>query len=400
MNKLKYFLKRVKDEIFYTDLKYVVGGIFLGCLAAIVAITVWSFYSGKTTETIAELPEPTPSPTAQVTPSPTPSPTPEPTEDLSGKAKSGLTGLYIDKEITERRPVAAVINNMKKALPQSGLSQASVIYEVLAEGDITRLIAIFEEVDSKKIGPIRSARDYFLDFAQDYDAVFVHHGGSPSGYNAISSRKINNLDGMELEGRYFFRDMERYKTPSMMEHSSYTDSESIIGAIEKKAYKSERDEPFEPTFAFYEKPESPLGALTADNIVVPFSNAYAAEFVYDKDDRLYYKYERGNKQIDEETGGQLAVTNVIVQLTGISVIAGDEAGRRTVKLVGEGAGYLITNGSYVPIKWRKESHGSPTEWLNEKGEKLLINKGKTWICVFSGTVKFTDSAAEQEEQSE
>ena len=144
----------------------------------------------------------------------------DPGPDLTGLAMNPLTGHYIDEDLAWRRPLAVVINNINQALPQSGIAQADVIYEVLAEGGVTRLVAIYKEMDAEKIGPVRSTRHYFLDFALNHDAVLVHHGGSPQGYAAISNMGAANLDGMHIV-RAFFRDPARAAIPRMIEHSSF-----------------------------------------------------------------------------------------------------------------------------------------------------------------------------------
>jgi len=119
-----------------------------------------------------------------------------------------LTGLPTEKPVVNCRPVAVVINNHHKALPQSGIGQAAICYEVLAEGNITRIVAVFHDFDAQKIGPVRSARPYLLEFAADYDAIFVHHGGSPRGYDLIEESGIADLDAMRLS-EPFWRDPER-----------------------------------------------------------------------------------------------------------------------------------------------------------------------------------------------
>lgn len=309
-------------------------------------------------------------------------------EDLTNKSKNLLTGYYIDKDIAKKRPVAVVINNLRKALPQSGISQADLFYEVLAEGDITRIIAIFQDFDSIKIGPVRSTRHYFLDFALDNDAMFVHHGGSPAGYDSIKSLKINNLDGMALEGSAFWRDPERRKQSGMYEHSSYTNKANLLEAIEKYKYRDEKYEDYVGMFQFYDEVTSPANSKESSRISIPFSKAYTSTFEYDSEMGLYSKFQGEDKHIDEETGEQLKVSNIIVQLTDMYIISGDDAGRREVKLVSSGEGYLITNGVYTEIKWEKKSHEEPTKWYFKDGQPLKLNKGKTWICVYNGEVDF------------
>lgn len=324
------------------------------------------------------LPPYSPPPTA--TPTPTPTPTPSPTPDPN-KAVSFLTGELIDIETAKLRPYSVVINNLNKALPQSGISQADIYYEVLAEGEITRIIAIFQDFTSAKIGPVRSTREYFADFALDHDAIFVHHGGSDGGYAALRNLKLNNIDGMKYDGTVFQRDPVRVKQSGMYEHSSYTAAERLKAQAEKLKFRLERAETITPMFMFFEEQTSYPDGTEAKRVNIPFSKAEDAHFIFDEATGLYDRFEYGKKHIDEETGGQLAVSNIIVQKTPISLIKGDTYGRRDVALVSKGEGYLFTGGKCVEIKWEKASHQESTKWFKADGAPLELNKGKTWICV-------------------
>ena len=298
-------------------------------------------------------------------------------DPYEGMAINPLTGLYIDEEDADRRTVAVVINNLPKALPQSGIGLGDVYYEVLAEGGITRMVVFFQNLDAEKIGPVRSARDYFTYFALDNDAVFVHHGGSTTGYEAISRRNIDNIDGMRCQA--FWRDPERVNKPGMYEHSSYVDGAGILRSAENAGYSLEANDA--PMFKFAEEEKTPTGD-GANDIVLKFSPEQISNFVYSDVKGEYYRYQNGNAHIDELTGETIAVKNVIVQFANTFVIPGDDAGRREVELVGSGTGYYFTNGKYETISWTKTSYDSPTKWYGADGKELELNKGKTFICVY------------------
>ncbi len=301
-------------------------------------------------------------------------------EILNFKVKSLLTGLYIDEDIADKRPFAVTINNLPKALPQSGISQADIYYEVLAEGGITRLVAIFQNADATKLGPVRSARDYFLDFALDNDAIYIHHGGSPQAYANLKDLRINNFDGMKEE-RFFFRDSERLKQKGMYEHSSYIDAIKFYNTLEQSGYRKENSG--SSMFRFSDEPVILKSETQANKITLPFSNEQISVYEYDEENNIYNRFQNSQVHIDELTGEQLSVTNVIVQFTDIKVLPSDDAGRREVKLIGEGKGLYITGGKVVEIKWNKESHSSKTVWTDLDGNILKLNPGKTWINVFS-----------------
>lgn len=315
---------------------------------------------------------------------------PRPAQSTEGKAVNLLTGLYINAEAAAKRPFAVVIGNSDKALPQSGISQADIFYEVISEGVTTRIIAVFQDFDAAKIGSVRSARHYFLDFAFDHDAIFVHHGASYIGYASIKELKINDIDGMSHDGgtktsnfetSTFWRDPERYGASGMREHSSYTNAENLKAQAEKSKFRTDKADGYEGMFDFYEDASNAENAEEALSIKVSYSGTNDARFDYNEFLGVYKRFQQGSQQIDAETGRQLAVTNVLVQITSVKPIPNDSEGRRDVTLIGSGTGWLYTNGTKTPVKWSKTSHQSPTEWTFENGEKLTLNKGKTWICV-------------------
>jgi len=300
--------------------------------------------------------------------------------DLTGMAINPLTGHYIDEELAKRRPMAVVINNISQALPQSGIAQADIIYEVLAEGGITRLVAIFMEMDSEKIGPIRSTREYFLDIALNHDAILIHHGGSPGGYAAINNFRAHNLDGMSI-ARAFFRDPARASVPRMLEHSSYAIASGLFEEIESRGLRMEPREGFGAPFLFFEEDDMVEGEEVHE-ITVPFApGSQVSRFDYLPDAGLYMRSQNNNPHMDEYTGQQLAVENVIIQYANMRII--DSEGRRDVTLVGSGRGVLYTRGAAVPVRWSCAGTESPTVWTFENGEPMQVSKGKTWICIMA-----------------
>ncbi len=299
-----------------------------------------------------------------------------------GKAVNPLTGLYIDEAAAKRRPVAIMINNLKAALPQSGISQADIIYETLAEGNITRLLAVFQDFNAEKIGPVRSARHYYLDLAFNHDAVFIHYGGSPQAYAAIEKLAVDNLNGLSyLDNIMFWRDPARKSQKGMYEHSVYTSAEKIMTGWEKEDHRRETTENFGPMLDFQEEDVTPQG-IDANTLELPFTNKISTSFQYDEEAGLYNRFQYNGPHIDENNQAQLTTKNIIVQNTEIKHIPNDAEGRRDMKLIAQGDGMYISNGKAVPITWKKDSHQSPTEYRDENGQKLMLNKGNTWIIIF------------------
>ena len=322
---------------------------------------------------------------------------PEPEEEVEEEPedttpRAMLTGLPIEEAYVNRRPIAVVINNLHRALPQSGVTSADIIYEVLAEGEVTRLVAIFQSEIPEKIGPVRSTRDYFVDFAFNHDAIFVHHGGSPTGYSRVRDSGVAAMDGMNLEGSVFWRDRTY---PSWhwnsgtrpLEHSSYTSRERMERHIDSREIRYEIGD--NPAFGFTFADTIPIPATDfAARVVVPFSAGYGRTFTFDPETRLYLVSNRHGAHDDAETREQAAVANILIQLTEKRVI--DNAGRRSVTTIGEGTGYFITDGLVRPVTWVRESLTSPMRWYFENGEPLVMQPGRTWINVLqsNATVVF------------
>lgn len=319
--------------------------------------------------------------------------------DLTGLSINPLTGIYIDEDKASLRPIGVMINNNHACLPQSGLQEADIYYEVLAEGGITRLFAVFQSMSGQKIGPIRSAREYFTTFALDNDALFIHHGGSPTGYSSIRERKIENLDGMN-GGAAFFRDSKRANTPGMYEHSSYISAEGLYEQISSYGYRSTADTERKSLFSFISEFDDELtldSGIDAPYVMIPVSYSQISEFIYDKETSLYERYQNSSPHIDGETNETLTVKNIIIQFTDINVISGDAEGRITVGLVGEGAGKYISNGKAVDITWKKDSQTSVTSWYDSEGKELQLNCGKTWIMVIQNGTDVSYGSETQEE---
>jgi uncharacterized protein (DUF697 family) len=163
-----------------------------------------------------------------------------------------------------------------------------------------------------------------------------------------------------------------------LEHSSYTSAERILAAVERREFRVALDEGYS-LFDFYEELTVPDGGEELASVTVPFAKSQSPVLAYESEKRVFMRSQAGGAHIDEETGEQISVTNVIVQLASMKVI--DNVGRRQVDIVGKGEGFLVTAGAVVPLTWEKAAHETPTEYYDKNGDKLRVNKGKTWICV-------------------
>lgn len=300
-------------------------------------------------------------------------------ERLRQAPKSPLSGLPISEVAAKRRPVGIMISNIKAATPHSGIEQADIVYETLAEGGITRLFALFHDFDAKKIGPIRSARHYFLDFALEHDAIYIHVGQSPQAAESIRRLKVPNLNGISyLSGVMFELDKKR-KRP----HNTYTSFDKILKGWESKNYRQTSKENQTTKFQFSQDEEVKLlKGQQVDKLYLDLSYLDTPWFDYDETSKQYARFQFKKPQIDVETGHQLMFTNVIVQYTKIWQIPGDNALRRDMQLIGQGEGMFLTRGRMIPITWKKKGHNQPTIYYNQAGQAIKLNPGKTWVCIF------------------
>lgn len=305
-----------------------------------------------------------------------------------------LTGLGSEKDLSLSRPVAIMINNLWGALPQEGISNCDIMYECLVEGGITRLMVLSADYGSLgAIGSVRSSRHYYLDLAQNYDAIYVHAGGSSYAYEEIKSRGINNLDGVNMYvPGMFYRDAKRLETMSY-EHTLMTTGEKTVTGISFKKYRTELKDEFKNKSAFnfvdYGTDRAILGD-DANCIYLPYSKYQQARFDYNAETNTYFRYQFEDvAHIDGTTGKQIDFTNVMILFCPTKVIAGDSAGRLDITTEGSGTGYYAYGGKYEPITWRKPTEDSPTEYFGVDGAPLVLNRGKTFISIFPVSAKDT-----------
>ena len=293
-----------------------------------------------------------------------------------------LTGTEIEKDLTSKRPITMMINNIHTALPQVGISEADIIYETLEEGGITRLLCVYNDYsDIPEIGSVRSARDYYIDIADAHDAIFVHAGGSTYAYAALPARQTNNIDGIFMS--QFYRSAERLKTMSS-EHTLMISGKGIDEAIAQKGYRTTTDKPCPLSFGWnYSK-----GPMLANHIEFPFSigrnsNPYiTAFFDYDKESSEYLKGQYNAPHIDGDDNTQLSFKNVITLTCPMNLIAGDELGCIQVHFTGTGYGTYSVDGTHREIVWEKPSRNSAYTLYEADGQTpLLLAPGKSYIAI-------------------
>ena len=307
-----------------------------------------------------------------------------------------LTGEGTDVDLSANRPVAIMLNNLKKALPQCGISQADIIYEAPAEGGITRMMAVFQSLEGVgNLGSVRSARPYYVELALGLDAIFIHAGGSDDAYSAIKKYGAFNIDGVNgpYGGTMFYRDAQRKKTAGY-EHSLFTSEERIeallSGALSKMRQSHKEGYALPLTFA---KHGTPAAGQSANTLSVKYSYYKTGLFTYDPEREIYLVSQTVDGQngpyMDGSNSQQMAVTNVLVLCTDINPIKGDSAGRQTVRLTGSGNGYYACGGAYIPITWSKASAPDPFRFSAADGQPLTLGVGKTYVNIVDDSAPVT-----------
>lgn len=320
--------------------------------------------------------------TVTITPLPTPTATPTIDPAMQGLMRSKLTGEWVTQEVGERRPYAVMLNNIVYANPQSGTSDADILYEALVEGGITRLMGIFEGIDpqsltASRIGSVRSARHYYVSFADEYDAIYVHYGQTSYAIKKIKELGIDTISGMAGVGvNSFYRD-KSIKAP----HNAFISLEGLESAVKKGKYRTTYEEGYEAHYNFYEEDTNLATEQTANKISLKFSKQITPVLTYDKETKEYLRFQYNGEHIDYNTKQQLSFKNVIVQFVKEWDI--DKNGYQTMELdKATGEGYYITNGKVMNITWKKNESTRIMRYYDENGDELTINPGKTYIAIF------------------
>ncbi len=282
-----------------------------------------------------------------------------------------------DEELLGNRPVMVVVENHPQARPQWGLTSSDIVFEMVAEGGITRMILMYADSSRlpDKIGPVRSTRHYFLDLAEGYDAIFTHFGQSTYAKTQLANHDIDNINGY-IDGSYFSRDRSRNVDS---EHTAYTTKEWVLKAIENKEYRTTLKDGYDNAFSFNTDGNRVLEDGSCVSATVSFSSSYTYTLDYDKQENVYYSSLNGNPFMSSD-GTQQNFQNIVILYTNISAIAGDTKNRVDFDL-SEGHGTYISNGSYESIKWEKGDSTDMLKLLDSEGEELKLNTGRTYIAI-------------------
>ena len=273
------------------------------------------------------------------------------------------------------RPIAVMIDNHNLAWPQGGLNQAYMVYEIIVEGGETRLMALFKGVDVEKIGPVRSARHYFIDYAMENDAIYTHFGQSPQAQSDLKKYSIDDIDGIAEDGTTFWRVKDK-SAP----HNAATSTEKLLQSAKNKKYRTTSSEESVLNYVTDEvNLEEGQGAVS---VTIPHSTLQVAKYFYDEENKVYQRYARNKEQTDWTTGEPVTTKNIIITFCDNYTLTDSEnKGRQGLKNIGTFDGYYITNGKAIKIKCIKEDRQSQTKYEDLEGNEIKVNDGNTFVQI-------------------
>jgi len=267
------------------------------------------------------------------------------------------------------RPIAIMIDNEEPAWPHSGLQDSYMIYEMIIEGGETRMVALFKNKTTAKIGPIRSARHYFVHYAMEHNAIFTHFGWSPKAEATISTYNVNNING--IYDTYFWRVGGGY-------HNAFSSIEKIKKTATNKKYIDSGSD--KPIYNYSVDEISLEKGVEISGLKIKYSDLHNVSYVYNSDQKVFYRSMRGKVDKDRETGLQYHAKNIIIMyVKNYNLPDAETKGRQELENIGTGTGYYITNGKYINITWKKESAKAKTLWLDENNKEIVLNDGITYV---------------------
>ncbi len=307
--------------------------------------------------------------------------------------------LTIVDEDSNQRPIAVMIDNNIGNGRHAGLQDSYINYEIIVEGGLTRIMALFKDKDVSLIGPVRSSRHYFLDYALESDAIYAHYGWSTYAQNDIKYLNVNNINGL-YDSSPFWRD-----TTISAPHNVFTSIDKLYAYATQKNYNTTStnwkllnyttDEvnlntPISTTTQTNPEtgesatvPITREGLLTANSVIIPYSYYQTRSYTYDSQRKVYLRYMNNTPHLDKTTGAQLYYKNIIIEKVRNSLL--DNEGRQDLDTTGTGEGYYITNGYALPIYWTKSGRSAKTIYKYSDGSEVKINDGNTFIQIMPTT---------------
>lgn len=288
------------------------------------------------------------------------------------------------------RPIAVMIDNHSDAWPQAGLQKAYMVYEIIVEGSETRLMALFKGADVEKIGPVRSARHYFIDYAMENDAIYTHFGQSPQAESDLKTYKINDINGIAEDGTTFWRVKDKAAP-----HNAVTSTKKLVESAKNKKYRVTSNE---KSILNYSADEVDLeDAQSAISITIPHSPLQIVKYEYDEQAKVYKRFARNKEQKDWDSKQTVTTKNIIITYCDNYTLADSEnKGRQGLKNIGTFDGYYITNGKAIKIKCTKEDRNKHTVYKDLQGNIINVNDGNTFVNICPINARVIIEGEEQE----
>lgn len=284
-----------------------------------------------------------------------------------------IDGVQVDPKVANILPQVVIVENLASIRPQSGMSQANLIYEALAEGGITRFMLVYannETIDL--LGPVRSARLYYVDLAEEYGGAFFHIGGSPAALGALNTDEFMKDVNQFTYSQYYYRD-ENIPAP----HNLFTNSKLLSYAMRDLSLSDKEGEyesyEFKKDLKKDERPDE-----VADLMIDFSSDEYKVEWKYDLDINSYLRSNGGQPHTDANNEKQLTAKNIVVQRVETKLAEAD-TGRLDMVTIGEGEAVLFQDGEAKKGTWAKKEEGDRTKFYDESGQEFEFNPGTTWI---------------------
>lgn len=273
------------------------------------------------------------------------------------------------------RPIAVMIDNHKGAWPQAGINDAYLVYEIIVEGGETRLMPIFKGKNLAKIGPVRSSRHYYLDYALENDAIYVHYGWSPQAESDIKSLGVNNINGITESSTNFWRVKDKAAP-----HNAVTKTENILNMANKKGYRTTSSST--STLNYKEKEITLEEGVVANKVTIPYSTLHTVAYTYNAETKRYERYARGQKQTDWDTKEAISTKNIIITFAKNYELSDPEnKDRQGLNNIGTLKGYYITNGKAIEITCTKNGRTDKTVYKDLAGNIIEVNDGNTFIQI-------------------
>jgi hypothetical protein len=342
--------------------------------------------SPPATGTPAPTPTPTPSPTVRPTPRPTATPRPTPVP-----AYAALDGMPTEPQRANRLPLAVMIDDNVIARAQSGFNAASIVYQAPADGGEDRYMLVFQELDAPDVGPVRSGRPYFVNWAAEYRAGFAHYGGDLKMQQyvpTINGRLLYDINALGTGSKAYHRIGTR-SAP----HNGYTSTDALWATAARlgapAAMVAEVGlRPFKDDAAFKERP-------TGGSISVPYRTG-AVDYTYDRASNSYLRSVAGAPHVDPVDGKRVVARDVIVLFMKLTVDTKTEPGhsRPVLAQIGEGTALVFRDGTVVSGTWKKADAGDLTRLFDADGKEIALNRGRIFIQVVATGTNVTIGAVE------